>query len=78
MQRLLLTALLLSTACGPKFPESVSHPQGSGDDLICNEEVYSPRGTAGLRCRSRRQIENDRRFAKDLKLDPTPRQTYNQ
>lgn len=77
MRRVLLVASLWCAACGPKFAESVSHPSDTTTQ-VCNDETMSPRGTAGMRCRSRRQIEDDHRFAKDLKLDSHPTNTYNQ
>jgi hypothetical protein len=76
MRRVLLIALVCA-ACGPKFPESITRHGGNSSDVICNDENFSPRGTAGLRCRSRRQVEEDNRFTKDLENDPRQRQTYN-
>lgn len=77
MRRALLIALVCA-ACGPKFPESITRPGGDhSSDMICNDENVSPRGTAGLRCRSRRQVEEDNRYTKDLENDPRQRQSYN-
>ena len=44
---------------------------------VCNDEVFSPRGTVGERCYTKEQLDDQKRFTTNTKLDPTPRQTYN-
>lgn len=81
MPRLLLASLIFAaTACASSAGKSSSttptaaSPQDGG---VCNDEVISPRGTVGPRCFTKRQLDDQKRFTTDVKLDPTPRQTYN-
>jgi hypothetical protein len=80
MQRLLLASLLgtaaacASNAAGkPATSSTTAQPAGT----VCNDESVSPRGTVGERCYTKEQLDNQKRFTSDRKLDPTPRQTYN-
>jgi hypothetical protein len=80
MQRLLLASLLCvaascaSNAAGkPGTSSNARRPAGS----VCNDEVFSPRGTVGEHCYTKEQLEEQKRFSTNTKLDPTPRQTYN-
>jgi hypothetical protein len=80
MPRLLLASLIFAAACGSSSGRSASTTPSGGnppDGMVCNDEVVSPRGTAMPRCYTRRQLDDQKRFSKDVKLDPTPRQTYN-
>jgi hypothetical protein len=76
MQRLLLASLLCAASCASNAAgkPGTTAPQPAG--TVCNEEVYSPRGTVGERCYTKEQLDEQKRFNK-TKLDPTPRQTYN-
>ena len=79
MQRLLVLALSLAAcASGGSAGSSGSRPTaGVPAGGVCNDEVFSPRGTVGMKCYTKEQLDNQKRFSSDTKLDPTPRQTYN-
>ena len=80
MQRLLLASLLCaaascaSNAAGKPGTSSTSARPAGG---VCNDEVFSPRGTVGERCYTKEQLDEQQRFTTKTKLDTTPRQTYN-
>jgi hypothetical protein len=83
MLRILLATSLvvLAAACGSNSagtssnttPTAATPPQGG----VCNDEVISPRGTATPRCYTKEQLEEQKRFTTNTKLDPEPRNTYN-
>jgi hypothetical protein len=82
MQRVLLVSLLCgiaacaSNTAGKPGTTSTAAPPPAG--TVCNDEVVGPRGSAGERCYTKRQLDDQKRFANDTKLDPTPRPTtYN-
>ena len=78
MQRVLLVWWLCSAvacasnAAGKPGTSSNAAPQ-AGE--VCNEEVISARGSVGERCYTKRQLEDQKRFSTDTKLDPAPRPT---
>jgi hypothetical protein len=80
MSRLLLASLIFAAACGSNTGRSANTTPSSAnpqDGGVCNDEVVSPRGATAPRCFTKRQLDDQKRFTNDVKLDPTPRQTYN-
>ncbi len=81
MVRLLITSLVFSVAaCGTGSggrSSSTTPSAATPEQGVCNEEVYRPRGAVGTKCYTKDELDGQKRFATDTKLDPTPRQTYN-
>lgn len=82
MQRVLLVSLLCGVvACaantaGKSGTTSTAAPPPA--DTVCNDEVVGPRGASTQHCYTKRQLDDQKRFSNDTKLDPTPRPTtYN-
>lgn len=81
MQRVLLVSLLCgAAACASNAagkPGTSSNPAPPAG-TVCNDEVISARGSVGERCYTKRQLDDQKRFSTDTKLDPAPRPTsYN-
>jgi hypothetical protein len=82
MQRLLLLSLLAVAGCASntagKSSSTTSKANTAPDpEGVCNDEVISARGSVGTHCYTKAQLDAQRRFSTDTKLDPAPRQTYN-
>lgn len=72
MRRMLLAAVLALAACGPTASQgpttnhATASGNGSGSDLICHEEAATGSTLSHEVCRTREQVDDDRKGADEM------------
>lgn len=71
MQRFVLAASLFASACGSTQPQHSTAPSPAHaqkydpNEVVCVDEEFAPRGTAGQRCRRRGDVDADKARNRD-------------